>query len=213
MITPQNYHYIHRIAKRTVPILKKGNRFTRVYDRKSRNGDANDKISELIQKGKPFMVVRYGSTESAAIINYLECNKKQNDISAIYRHLKGELNIYWKNDVKFLNNLCTLCGFFPNDTSLLPRFVDLILESSKNLDILGIWNDLEEFIPNIPETAFLCKIRELEPWFYAEPWSQHLEGKKVLVIHPFEESIKKQYAKNIGGGICMKIKKLYPYLN
>ncbi|MDO4763883.1 MAG: hypothetical protein Q4A00_05825 [Flavobacteriaceae bacterium] len=205
MITIQNYHYIHRIAKRTIPILKKENKFTKVYNREGRNSEANDKISELIKEGKPFMVARYGSTESATIVNYLEQNKKQNDIHAIFRHLNGELNIYWKKDPKFLNNLCTLCGFFPNDEELLPKFIDLMLQSSKNLDVLGVWNGLEEYIPNIPESAFLCKIRELEPWFYKEPWSQHLKGKKVLVIHPFEESIKEQYAKNIGGGICMII--------
>lgn len=213
MITPKNYHYIQRIAKRTLPFLKKENRFTKIYEQEGRSDKANEKISQLIQSKKPFMVARFGSTESAAIINYIEKNKEQSDIFAIYRHLKGDLNIFRKQDKKFLNNLCSLSGFFPNDEKLLSSFVDLMIESAKNLDVLGIWNHLEEYIPHIPENTFLCKIRELEPWFYNNPWSQYLEGKKILVIHPFEGSIRHQYAKNIRGGICTKISEFCHVLN
>ena len=33
----------------------------------------------------------------------------------------------------------------------------------------------------------------LEPYHAANPWTRILEGKKVLVIHPFSETIKRQY--------------------
>lgn len=193
MITTKNYHYIHRISKRTVPFLRKENCFTKVFKRE-KNSVTNAMISDLIKSGEPLMVARYGSTESAAIVNFIEVHKKQNDITAIFRHLKGDLNIFWKKDDKFLHNLCELSGFFPKEENLLKDFVDLYLENSKNLDILGIWNGLEEHILTPPICKIhLCKIRELEPWFYDKPWSYQLKDKKVLVIHPFEESIKKQY--------------------
>lgn len=214
MITLKNYHYIYRISKRTVPFLKPENRFTKVYKRKERNSNANTIISKLLQTDSPFMVARFGSTESSTIVNYLEQKKNQNDITAIIRHLKGDLNIYWKKDKKFMDKLCNWSGFFPNEEAYLPKFVDLMLESSKNLDVLGVWNDLEEYIPNIPESTFLCKIRELEPWFYDTPWSYYLKDKKVLVIHPFEDSITSQYIKNTdGGGILYKDKKILPNFN
>ena len=38
-------------------------------------------------------------------------------------------------------------------------------------------------------------MRYLEPWFADDPWTQALAGKKVLVIHPFDELIQEQYAK------------------
>lgn len=211
MITLENYHYVHRIAKRTVPLLKKENRFTKVLKRGKRVDEANRKISQLIQSGKPFMAARFGSTESEAIINYIEKNKKQSEVKAIYRYLTGDLNIYWKEHPKFLNNLCELSGFFPNDRQLLPYFIELMSNATKNLDILGIWNRLEEFIPDIPDNTLLCELRELEPWFFDNPWSQYLEDKKVLIIHPFEESIRQQYIKNIeGGGKLYKNDKILP---
>jgi hypothetical protein len=33
----------------------------------------------------------------------------------------------------------------------------------------------------------------MEPFFKKDPWTVALTGKKVLVIHPFEESIRSQY--------------------
>lgn len=208
MITNENYHYLHRIAKRTIPYLKKENRFTKVL--KSEHKYDKEYISDLIKSEKPFMVARFGSTESEAIINFIEIQKKHSDFTAILKHLKGELNIYWKKHHNFINNLCSLSGFFPNNNSLLNEFVEIYLNATKNLDILGIWNGLEEYIPNIPDNTKLVHLRELEPWFYDEPWSQYLEGKKVLVIHPFEADIKQQYAKNTGGGILYKNTKILP---
>lgn len=210
MITKDNYHYIYRMSKRSIPILKKKNRFTEILNRQERNDSANHKIAELIQSGSPFMVARYGSTESQFIVNHIEKNKKQSDWTAIYRHLKGDLGIFWKNDEKYLNKLCALSGFFPNDENLGESFVRLMLKASKNIDVLGVWNELEEYIPNIPITTQLCKIRELEPWFYDEPWSQHLEGKKVLLIHPFEADIQLQYHKNITEMALYKNPKILP---
>ena len=40
-----------------------------------------------------------------------------------------------------------------------------------------------------------CKLEFLEPYFSKNPWSKQLKI-KVLVIHPFTETIKKQYEQN-----------------
>lgn len=40
-----------------------------------------------------------------------------------------------------------------------------------------------------------CNYDTLEPYDYPYPWSKALEGKKVLVIHPFAKSIELQYKK------------------
>ncbi|MDO5614603.1 MAG: hypothetical protein Q4G16_00305 [Cruoricaptor ignavus] len=168
--------------------------------KREKNDNTNDLIAKKIKEGKPLMVTRYGSTESRAILNHLLMKDNTSDFTAIYKHLIGEMNLYWKHDPKFLNNLCTLSGFFPNDEQLLEQFVTQMLEDSKNLDVLGIWNEMEEFIPNIPENTHLCKIRELEPWFYDLPWSYELKDRKVLVIHPFNIDIINQYHKNDRGG-------------
>lgn len=140
------------------------------------------------------MCARFGSTESRAILNFQLKKKQITDFNASLKHIRGKMNIYWKEHPKFLNNLTELSGFFPKDENLLEIFVNLYISDIKNLDLLGVWNEYEEFL-QVPEDTKLCKIRELEPWFYNKPWTAALEGKKVLVIHPFEETIKNQYQK------------------
>ena len=192
MINNQNYHYLYRLSKKTVPFLKKKNRFTFVLNRKEKNDTTNSLLTKKILENKPYMVARYGSTESRAILNFLLQKNKISEVSAIIKHITGKMNIYWKNHPKFLNNLVELSGFFPKEEKQLEEFVNLYINESKQLDLLGIWNEYEEFL-DVPEETKLCKIRELEPWFYDSPWTYALKDKKVLVIHPFEETIIKQY--------------------
>ena len=192
MINNQNYHYLYRLSKKTVPFLKRRNRYTDVLSRKEKNDFANNILIQKIKENKPFMAARYGSVESRAIVNY-ELKKRNNaDIYFILLHLLGKINLFWKDNPRFFEELNLNAGFFPNEENLLEEFVNLYINESKQLDLLGIWNEYEEFLP-IPESTILCKIRELEPWFYDSPWTYALKDKKVLVIHPFEETIIKQY--------------------
>jgi hypothetical protein len=70
------------------------------------------------------------------------------------------------------------------------------------MDITIIWNfeEINEslqvnlyklFTSNNNFAYHIC----LEPYFFENPWSASLEGLKVLVVHPFEKSIRSQYQK------------------
>ena len=192
MINSKNYHYLHLLAKRTVPIFHKENRFDKVMNRE-KNGEANQLICEMIKSGKPFMIGRLGSTETRFLVNQFLQKKISSDLSGILKTSIGDINIIWKKDPVFLDNLCLLSGFFPNDNSLAEKFIEIYNQSIANLDVLGVWNEMEYQLENIPNNVKLCKIRELEPWFYNEPWSYQLKDKKVLLVHPFEDSIKHQF--------------------
>lgn len=194
MINKENYHFLYRLSKKVTPFLKQKNRFTETLNRNNKSEEANEILKNIILKNEPFMCARFGSTESRAILNFQLKKKQITDFHASLKHIIGKMNIYWKEHPKFLNNLTELSGFFPKDENLLEIFVNLYISDIKNLDLLGVWNEYEEFL-QVPEDTKLCKIRELEPWFYNKPWTAALEGKKVLVHHPFEETIKNQYQK------------------
>ena len=51
-----------------------------------------------------------------------------------------------------------------------------------------------QVIRGCTHTAF-TQLRALEPYYHEDPWSAALAGKKVLVVHPFKESILSQYQK------------------
>lgn len=54
---------------------------------------------------------------------------------------------------------------------------------------------MELLLKNRMEPIQRIPLIDLEPYRHKFPWTQVLEGKKVLVIHPFEASISQQYAK------------------
>lgn len=143
--------------------------------------EANFKITDFIFSEKPFLVARYGGTEMNMLRAYFE--KK------ILHHNKGYQDA--------VNLLCETAGFFPADGKLAEQFVKYILDLSKIIDLLGIWHlEMEDYIcEQYAKNAEYTKLRNLEP-YYAEdvkPWTYALESKKVLVIHPFAESIQVQY--------------------
>lgn len=143
---------------------------------------ANGYIAKLIESGKPFMAARFGSTEMYAINNYLKIKL-------------GFSKNYPENAFKWMH---FNAGFFPfNDTAAMDKFAQMMLEDCKQVDLLGLFADKSEnfMVDTFMQSSQLTRLRGLEPYYYENPWSRLLKGKKVLVIHPFEKSIISQFEK------------------
>lgn len=116
-----------------------------------------------------------------------------------------------------LNILENNAGFFPHNKDLGFKFVDLMKESMKEVNILLTQCiRLEDYYIKhyMPNVTALSHIRNIEPQsFPNHPWTVALQGKKVLIIHPFADTIKKQYAKRTliypNTNILPKFKTLY----
>ena len=145
----------------------------------------NEWIAEKIKKGEPFMVARFGNTELCVMTSVLK------------RRIFGETEENEKRFEEWFARLGEGAGFFPVKKELAEVFTDLMVEASREVDMLAIWYcEMDDYV--VSEYMDKCKMTHLnyiEPWRTNEPWSKALQGKKVLVIHPFEESIKKQYEK------------------
>lgn len=127
------------------------------------------------------MIARYGTGE-LSILKWRIAQKL---------HLKQDF------DEGNMYAICNNAGFFPKDQDKVKQFADLMLEKSKCVDFLGcLYPPMEDYvIKNYAPQAKIADLRALEPWYVKVPWSRVLEGKKVLVIHPFETSILNQYEK------------------
>ena len=69
-----------------------------------------------------------------------------------------------------------------------------MFEDTNEINVLGVWCPKEEFF--FRKKLKRCKkipLKDLSPFENTPPWTRALYGKKVLVIHPFEKTIKKQY--------------------
>lgn len=144
----------------------------------------NDYLYDKIMSGKPFMACRFGNTELQTVIGNLK--------TKIIGHSE-EADAYLD---KWFTRLGKDSGFFPVDYQYLDMFTDCILEAAKKADLIAMWHlnmedfVLEEYNPNA-DITFLFR---LEPWLYnGRPWTAALKGKKVLLIHPFEDTIQAQY--------------------
>jgi len=136
-------------------------------------------VRELVSLGKPFMISRLGSVELSCLRHYRE--KRQ----------KGKIGY----SGKIRSTMSNPAGYFPLDDASLDAFAELYLEHIPHVDLMGVWfNRYEDVICNTCcGNAALVDLDCLEPFRFLNPWSALLAGKRVLVVHPFVESIRKQY--------------------
>ena len=140
--------------------------------------ETNEKIRQAILDGNPFFVGRFGGFELATVVQYLE----------------GRIQYPSHLTECLVNN----AGLFNANKDVIEAFAALYLDSAENLDLIGRhWNGMEDYvIEAYAAGAAITKLFWLEPWSTPEnPWSAALKGKKVLVIHPFTETVKAQYKK------------------
>ena len=141
--------------------------------------EINEVISDSISSGTPFMAGRFGATELFAVRTF-------------------DFEIRQRYD-RALTQMKQWSGFFPPTEEMGEKFKDLMKESICFADVMAIWMLPFEsyYIKRYGKKDVLSTyLLDLEPWSAPEnPWSAALKGKKVLVIHPFEETIRAQYAR------------------
>lgn len=142
----------------------------------------NELIAERIRLGIPFMASRFGSVEL------------ENAVSVLNHRNRG----------KVLSKLTKQAGFFPGTKRAQGEFAKVLFDAASKADLIGKWNlpkEAEIIMKYAPNTN-VTELGKLNPWSMdiigtdIKPWSSALEGKRVLVVHPFEDTIKKQYAEH-----------------
>ena len=136
-------------------------------------------LIDAVKTNMPFMAARFGTSEGAALYEYWK---------------KKLFNGEYSN--KYLDQICTLSGFFPNSKEKIFKWAELETDACSNLDLLGCMNFVgEEWI-----CKTFCANSKLMPAgglaSASKGWAWVLEGKKVLVIHPFTDTIQSQYNNN-----------------
>lgn len=166
------------------------------YDIKSNYEYNADQASEIIfnklNDDNPSMIARFGANELATCVNYLGVKNPQRNIIG---YIKGATLPWWWNRNHIQDNMYNGAGFFPPTLEKIEQFCELMLQDIPQVDILGSWLAQEKYFIS-EEITPLVRIIFLEPFWSKNPWTRILEGKKVLVIHPFATLIEKQYTNN-----------------
>ena len=139
---------------------------------------ANDKITNLIHSEQPALVSRIGHTEGRIVGEYLFSKARYGRLSRKEAH--------------------QFSGIFPVKKTMLTRFAEIYSTALSEVDLLGFWQTAYQarWLNTLSRQPLLVHLESLEPYFYPKPWTASLAGLRVLVVHPFAESIASQYRLN-----------------
>lgn len=140
--------------------------------------ETNAYLKALLSKDEPCMACRIGANESFSMRTFEFGEKKKYE--------------------KAIRQLCTCAGFFPMETAKGIDFVHVMEGALKEADMCGtLMQPCDDYFLNhyTGESCRTMFLPYLEAVGYEKPWTEVLRGKKVLVVHPFAETMKKQYAR------------------
>lgn len=140
----------------------------------------NDYLRDCLATNRPLAAGKIGEVELGALLHRM--SRAQATVVDWGRH----------TDRLYLN-----AGVFPPTAEAISRFCDAYGRSLRDLDVLAVWFRFgENRVRKVyaPE-ARAVQLRALEPYFYAQPWSAALADKRVLVITPFADTVRAQYAR------------------
>lgn len=158
---------------------------------------ANDYIHKFltddsIKGGK--MISKFGTYE---LSNIVACHYELHHWDIEY--LKDFFSYNASCDFRYtLKPLCSNAGFFPYDVKLGYSYYHRMLRDMPEIDVLASYIYEEKYVKQ-----FLTDIKKrvnldgfYAPFMWKNPWTRALAGKRVLVVHPFVESIRHQYENN-----------------
>lgn len=153
-------------------------RYRELWRRQLTHAQANARISQLLASGAPFLVSRIGQTEGRILGESLFYANRFRKTTKKQAHQNA--------------------GVFPVTPDLLAAVAEVYAESIGQADLLGFWHTAHQvrLLAERYPAVSLAPLPSLEPYLHGQPWSEALRGRRVLVVHPFTESIFSQYCLN-----------------
>ncbi len=189
-------YFLIKILRKLVG--NKSNKFPLGYDGyvDLKDQEANDYLYSFLSdtsiKGK--MVSKFGTVELSHIV---ACYFDRHPWTFEFIRDILDYNSSFELDATF-PPLCTNAGFFPYDIKLSAKFYERMILDMAEIDVLGSYIYQEKYVTSL--LTQVVKRVNLEgyyaPFMWNNPWTSLLKGKKVLVVHPFVESIRHQYENN-----------------
>lgn len=142
--------------------------------------ESSEYLIKKIESNKPFFAGRYGSIEAEYMYSALRADKSCESIQI----------------TKSMRNLGDNCGFFPINEDSIRMFSNIMVDATSKIDFVAQTNldMLSWFLKYyLSSDAVISHFRSLDFYRFEHPYTRALAGKKVLVIHPFVDSIEKQY--------------------
>lgn len=139
--------------------------------------DGSKLIHNLLEKDNPCFISRIGSVEGEVVYQY-------------HKIING-MQTSFNEEIRRTASINA--GIFPTDDRGLSEFARIFFDAAKKVDVLGIWDvSAEKYILDCADKQVI-PIPFLSLYPGINTWTAVLRGQRVLVVHPFSESIKEQY--------------------
>lgn len=182
-----------KTAKKLVQLLNPDtSQFGRNWKMFSAKEYSNELIYQLLIQDKPVMVARFGSTEMLCLTNYIGVKNPKFKNTGSF--IKSQTPPWWWEPAT-IRQISQWSGFFPARIDKVEQFCEFMLQDIRQIDILASWLKQEQFFQEELQQTKKIVLEDMEPFFAPNPWTRALEGKKVLVVHPFADTIEHQYQK------------------
>jgi hypothetical protein len=140
--------------------------------------DGNNFIRHHLKNNILFTAGKIGVTEIKILYSYFYNNKTP------------EKNSFYEGYIQ--------SGIYPLTIETYNYFCETYIDAIKSLDLAPRWCKClsifeEELYNKLSPKCYNTNICDLEPFHFEKPWTDFLQDKKVLVVTPFSDSIKKQF--------------------
>jgi hypothetical protein len=142
-------------------------------------------LKEVISDKVPYASGKMGSVEVSGLTTYLKrvnARSRDGQVPAYSRFLSPKMHVN--------------AGIFPKADEEYDRFGAIYLDAIQNCDMLASWDvagEAQILSRYCRKTTLVDTISLHYPFFISDPWTSALEGKRVLVVSPFVDSIRKQH--------------------
>lgn len=146
---------------------------------------SNELLIKLINNDKPFYIARMGvGPETMVPVFYKQHRQLDHRILNQLKSLDNNNGIYAK-DIHDIEKFCKEYIKGVEESTCLAAFPTMIVNE-------------QEYLRN--KTCPVIHNRVLEPFYCClenvKPWTHYLLGKKILIVHPFVDSFRKQLSRN-----------------
>lgn len=152
----------------------------------------NSLMAQAIENGGPFLMARFGSTELRVVLRHHGRNARTS-LEKFYA-LLTQFEFPWWASWEHVN-IQKKSGFYPVTEQTVDRFVELMKASMADLDLLASWVPGENKLSHHFTKSKVTTLEHFNQLRRADLWTKKLKDKRVLVVHPFENSIHSQYEK------------------
>lgn len=176
-----------KLTERQIAFLAPARQRTRIAGRNVHSGDeASRLLAKLLDSKRPVLISRLGTTETKCL--------KLLGASSGSRDTPERLSVA----------LSTLSGVYPASHENATRFASLYSTWIGEIDVLGVrdlplervfWQGETRAIKRYFRGSHLISIEDLVPFHHVSPWTWALADSKVMVVHPFAETIAAQSTK------------------